>query len=108
MGGTLTLDGKGSSNSVIYIKIKGLFNVILTRWSYFIEIFWIIDGGLDVAHLVNPREFHLFSRGCGNNCITQGILTPQDYEKCVATFYCCLFESSYSFRLQPQDLHGKG
>ena len=81
MGGTLTLDGKGSSNSVFIIKIKGAFSfaastkIILTNGATSSNIFWIIDGGLDVGASSEPKGNFICLAGAialGNNCITQG------------------------------------
>ena len=81
IGGTLTLDGKGSSSSVFIIKIKGAFafaadtKIILTNGATASNVFWIIDGGLDVGASSEARGNFICLAGAialGNNTITEG------------------------------------
>ena len=79
--GILTIDGTGSTNSIFIIKIKGALafaaatKIILTNGASASNVFWVIDGGLDVGANSEARGNFICLAGgiaLGNNTITEG------------------------------------
>ncbi|WP_366184713.1 ice-binding family protein [Flavobacterium ovatum] len=81
LGGTLTLNGQGDANSLFVIKITGALSfaasskIILTNGVIASNIFWNIDGALDIGASSEARGNFICLAGAitiGNNCIVEG------------------------------------
>jgi hypothetical protein len=81
LGGILTLDGLGSTNSVFIIKITGALamaassQIILTNGAQASNVFWVIDGALGLGASCAVKGTFICLAGAialGNNCTTDG------------------------------------
>lgn len=81
LGGILTLDGQGLSNSVFIFKITGALamaahsQIIVTNGAITSNIFWVIDGALEVGASSDVKGNFICLAGAialGNNTIAEG------------------------------------
>lgn len=81
LGGILTLNGKGLSNSVFIFKITGALamaahsQIIVTNGAITSNVFWVIDGALDVGASSDVKGNFICLAGAialGNNTIAEG------------------------------------